>query len=82
MSINMPNSIERTQDELASEMHDLANKNKIVMLIWTPEDVKELLDDAEMTTEDAQHILLAAAEDIHELLWNSAKRYFEKEHNT
>lgn len=71
-----------TQPEIAAEMHDWANRNNIVALIWTPEDVQQilatsLLDNSAVTIEQAQKILLAAGEEIHEFLWLSAKRYFE-----
>jgi hypothetical protein len=62
-------------------MHDWAKKNKFVTLIWTPEDVQQILatslDNTAVTIEQAQVILLAAEEDIQEHLWSSAKRYFE-----
>ena len=74
--------IKMTQPEIAAEMHDWANKNDIVALIWTPEDVRQILatslsDNSAVTIEEAQKILLAAEEEIHEYLWLSAKRYFE-----
>ena len=69
--------IKLTQPEIASEMHDWANRNDIVALIWTPEDVQQILDDATVTIEQAQKILLDAEEEIHEFLWLSAKRYFQ-----
>ena len=74
--------IKLTQPEIAAEMHDWANKNDIVALIWTPEDVRQILatslsDNSAVTIEEAQKILLAAEEEIHEYLWLSAKRYFE-----
>ena len=71
-----------TKPEIAAEMHDWANRNDIVALIWTPEDVQQILatslsDNSAVTIEQAQKILLAAEQDIHEFLWLSAKRYFE-----
>ena len=69
--------IKLTQPEIAAEMHDWANRNDIVALIWTPEDVQQILDDATVTVEQAQKILLDAEEEIHEFLWLSAKRYFQ-----
>ena len=69
--------IKLTQPEVAAEMHDWANRNDIVALIWTPEDVQQILDDATVTVEQAQKILLDAEEEIHEFLWLSAKRYFQ-----
>lgn len=69
--------IKLTQPEIAAEMHEWANRNDIVALIWTPEDVQQILDDATVTFEQAQKILLDAEEEIHEFLWLSAKRYFE-----
>lgn len=74
--------IKLTQPEIAAEMHDWANKNNIVALIWTPEDVQQILatslsDNSAVTIEQAQKILLAAEQDIHEFLWLSARRYFE-----
>ena len=65
-----------TQPEIAAEMHDWANRNNIVALIWTPEDVQQILATS-VTIEQAQKILLASEEEIHEFLWLSAKRYFE-----
>jgi len=69
-----------------AEMHDWAKKNKFVTLIWTPEDVQQILatslsNDSTITTEQAQVILLAAEEDIQEFLWISARRYFELARN-
>jgi hypothetical protein len=64
-------------EDIAAEMHDWAKKNKFVTLIWTPEDVQQILDDATVTIEQAQKILLDAEEEIHEFLWLSAKRYFQ-----
>jgi len=69
-------------EDIAAEMHDWAKKNKFVTLIWTPEDVQQILatslsDNSAVTIEQAQVILLAAEEDIHEYLWLAAKRYFE-----
>ena len=74
--------IKLTQPEIASEMHDWANKNNIVALIWTPEDVQQILAtslsvNSAVTIEQAQKILLAAEQDIHEFLWLSARQYFE-----
>jgi hypothetical protein len=69
--------IKLTQLKIAEEMHDWANRNDIVALIWTPEDVQQILDDATVTIEQAQKILLDAEEEIHEFLWLSAKRYFQ-----
>ena len=74
--------IKLTQPEIAAEMHDWANKNDIVALIWTPEDVQQILAHCSVcvsavTIEEAQKILLAAEEEIHEYLWLAAKRYFE-----
>ena len=73
--------IKLTQPEIAAEMHDWAKKNKFFTLIWTPEDVQQILatslDNTAVTIEQAQVILLAAEEDIQEFLWISAKRYFE-----
>ena len=74
--------IKLTQPEIAAEMHDWANRNDIVALIWTPEDVQQLLatsllDNSTVTIEQAQKILLAAEQDIHDSLWLSATRYFE-----
>ena len=69
-------------EDIAAEMHDWAKKNKFVTLIWTPEDVQQILatslsDNSAVTIEEAQKILLAAEEDIQEHLWLAAKRYFE-----
>jgi len=69
-------------EDIAAEMHNWAKKNKFVTLIWTPEDVQQILatslsNDSTVTIEQAQVILLAAEEDIQEFLWISAKRYFE-----
>lgn len=69
-------------DNIAAEMHQLAQKNKVVALVWTPKDVQELLatslaNDFEVTIEQAQDILLEAEQDIQEVLWSSARRYFE-----
>jgi len=69
-------------DNIAAEMHQLAQKNKVVALVWTPKDVQELLatslaNDFEVTIEQAQDILLEAEHDIQEVLWSSARRYFE-----
>lgn len=68
-------------EDIAAEMYDWAKKNKFVTLIWTPEDVRQLLatslDNTAVTIEQAQEILLEAEEDIQEHLWSSAKRYFE-----
>ena len=69
-------------EDIAAEMHDWAKKNKFVTLIWTPEDVQQILatslsNDSTVTIEQAQVILLAAEEDIQEFLWISARRYFE-----
>jgi len=69
-------------DVIAAEMHDWAKKNKFVTLIWTPKDVQELLatslaNDFAVTIEQAQDILLEAEHDIQEVLWSSARRYFE-----
>ena len=68
--------------EIAAEIHDWAKKNKIVALVWTPEDVQQilatsLLDNSAVTIKQAHKILLAAEEEIHEYLWFAAKRYFE-----
>jgi len=68
-------------EDIAAEMHDWAKKNKFVTLIWTPEDVQQLLatslNNTAVTIEQAQEILLEAEEDIQEYLWSSARRYFE-----
>jgi len=69
-------------DNIAAEMHQLAQKNKVVALVWTPKDVQELLatslaNDFAVTIEQAQDILLEAEHDIQEVLWSSARRYFE-----
>jgi len=68
-------------EDIAAEMHNWAKKNKFVTLIWTPEDVQQILatslNNTAVTIEQAQVILLAAEEDIQEFLWISARRYFE-----
>ena len=68
-------------EDIAAEMHDWAKKNKFVTLIWTPEDVQQILatslNNTAVTIEQAQEILLEAEEDIQEFLWISARRYFE-----
>jgi len=69
-------------DSIAAEMHQLAKENKVVTLVWTPKDVQELLatslaNDFAVTIEQAQDILLEAEQDIQEVLWSSARRYFE-----
>ena len=74
--------IKLTQSEIAAEMYDWANKNKMVILVWTPEDVRQILatslsDNSAVTIEEAQKILSAAEEEINQYLWLSAKRYFE-----